>query len=132
VFSLQKVEPMRDVKAVPPGSVGASVLVWAEAALKVLTLVRFRTTVAAPQDLSRCPRCGSPDLQRSRVRFYERPRKALSAARPYRCGRCRKRTWGYLSAGHAGHWRSGDAGGRLLQSESGLGLSILDRAVDRK
>jgi uncharacterized protein with PIN domain len=123
---------MRDVKAAPPGNVGASVLVWAEAALKVLTLVRFRTKLVAPQDLSRCPKCGSPDLQRSRVRFYEKPRKALSAARPYRCESCRKRSWGHRPYGHTGYRRSRDSGGRVLQSETALDLSVLDRAFDRR
>lgn len=40
-----------------------------------------------------CPRCRCGDLERSAVRWYERPRKIISRARPYRCHRCRHRTW---------------------------------------
>ena len=44
--------------------------------------------------LSECPRCGRPNLRRSQVRFYEKPRKVLSSSRPYRCNGCRLRVWG--------------------------------------
>jgi DNA-directed RNA polymerase subunit RPC12/RpoP len=39
-----------------------------------------------------CPRCGSL-AHRSRVRWYERWFKGISARRPYRCGRCEHRLW---------------------------------------
>lgn len=44
--------------------------------------------------MSECPRCGSPSLLRSQVRFHERLLKALSSSRPYRCNGCRLRVWG--------------------------------------
>ena len=63
---------MRDVKAVPPGNVGVPVPVWADAALKVLELVRSRiiSVVAAPE-CSRCPMCGGENLQRSDVEPFD-------------------------------------------------------------
>ena len=57
---------MRDEKAVPPGSVGAPVPIWADAALKVLELARSRIlNLVAADDCSRCPTCGHEDLLRS-------------------------------------------------------------------
>ena len=119
---------MRDVKAVPPGNVGASVLVWADAARKVLALVRSRSTsLLVSQSLSQCPTCGSADLQRSYVRFYERPRKALAEARPYRCGSCHRRVWGNLPS------RPADAGAGWPEPDPtpSLDLSEVDRALER-
>ena len=46
--------------------------------------------------MSECPRCGSPGLRRSQVRFYEKFLKALLSTRPYRCTGCRLRVWGHV------------------------------------
>lgn len=40
-----------------------------------------------------CPRCRCTYFDRSSVRWYERLRKALTRARPYRCYQCRRRYW---------------------------------------
>ena len=53
-------------------------------------------TLISGEVLSECPRCGSPGLRRSQVRFYEKFRKVLSSSRPYRCYGCRMRVWGRL------------------------------------
>lgn len=50
-----------------------------------------------PVTLSACPKCGAKGFRRSRVRFYEAWRKALSG-RPYRCLNCRLRVWGQRPA----------------------------------
>ena len=42
-----------------------------------------------------CPKCGSPDVHRSRHRsVLENWRKAITGKRPYRCRACGARTWG--------------------------------------
>jgi hypothetical protein len=64
---------MADAKAASPGSVVASA--------------------------SLCPSCSGPDLRRSRVRFYEKPRKWLTTSRPYRCAGCGARVWGLFEIG---------------------------------
>jgi len=45
--------------------------------------------------LRRCPRCGTQgSLQRSHLRFWERPVRVMtSARRPFRCRICRARMW---------------------------------------
>ena len=56
---------MRDVKADPPGDVGASVPVWANVALKVLELTRSRImNFVAAEECPRCPTCGHQQLPR--------------------------------------------------------------------
>ena len=90
---------MPDVKAASPGRVGATV--------------------------SLCPNCRRPDLRRSHVRFYEKPRKWLTTSRPYRCGGCRARVWGLFN----------DAGGSAQCAEplapQPLDLSAIDRSLER-
>lgn len=118
---------MRD-KAVPPGDVEASVPVWADTARKVLALVRSRSSSFFTPDLSHCPNCGSANLHRSSVRFYEKPRKALAVARPYRCGSCQRRVWGNLQSNPAdvpAAWPPPD-------TTPSIDLSELDRALDRQ
>jgi len=39
-----------------------------------------------------CPWCGS-SAHRSRIRWYDRPRRALFGKHPYRCSNCRHRFW---------------------------------------
>lgn len=48
-----------------------------------------------------CPRCSTPTPTRSRTRWYERPFRALTPARSYRCLACGRRYWAYPSAAHA-------------------------------
>ena len=40
-----------------------------------------------------CPRCGYSGLKRSRPRWYDGIRIALTGSRPYRCLGCRTRRW---------------------------------------
>lgn len=40
-----------------------------------------------------CRRCGARDFHRSRVRWWERPLKVVTARRPYRCHTCGRRGW---------------------------------------
>jgi hypothetical protein len=41
----------------------------------------------------KCPRCGSSNVRRSRVRIWEVPLKPLTRRRPHRCEECRWRGW---------------------------------------
>ena len=44
--------------------------------------------------MSRCPKCRSEDVRRSRTRGrWERWRKEITGKRPYRCRRCNWRGW---------------------------------------
>lgn len=40
-----------------------------------------------------CPKCGSSDLPRSRVRWWERPLRHVTPRRPHRCAECAWRGW---------------------------------------
>lgn len=91
---------MADAKAVSPGSVGATA--------------------------SLCPVCSSPDLRRSHVRFYEKPRKWLTSHRPYRCGGCHARVWGSFESSSP----PVEAPVVPLSAPS-LDLSEIDRSLDR-
>jgi hypothetical protein len=95
----KKEKPMPDAKAVSPGRVDALV--------------------------SLCPKCSSPDLRRSRVRFYEKPRKWLTARRPYRCGDCHARVWRVFACG-AAEWRKS----MLPVAAHSLDLAEIDRSLD--
>ena len=47
-----------------------------------------------PMRGSTCPKCEKNNaLARSRVRWYERVQKLLTARRPYRCHFCGERMW---------------------------------------
>jgi len=48
-----------------------------------------------------CPRYSTRTPTRSRTRWYERPFRALTPARSYRCLACGRRYWAYPSAAHA-------------------------------
>ncbi len=81
-------------------------------------------SVVAPASL--CPNCSCPDLRRSRVRFYEKPRKWLTTSRPYRCGDCGARVWGLFGGGAVPCHQSTE----LLWAQS-LDLSEIDRSLER-
>jgi hypothetical protein len=88
------------------------------------TLIRLVTG----EPMSECPRCGSPGLRRSQVRFYEKLLKVLSSSRPYRCTGCRLRVWGHVwpEAVRVGSDDANLAAWTQPVSES-LDLSALDR-----
>ena len=48
-----------------------------------------------------CPRCSTASPIRSRMRWFERPFRALTPARPYRCPACGRRYWARPSCAHA-------------------------------
>jgi hypothetical protein len=50
-------------------------------------------TAAAAKHASRCRRCGSRYLRRSRIRVWERPIRHITRRRPYRCEDCQWRGW---------------------------------------
>lgn len=46
--------------------------------------------------MQQCPTCQSDDIQRSRSRsWWEQWRKEITEKRPYRCGSCGWRGWGF-------------------------------------
>jgi len=56
-----------------------------------------------------CAKCGYDQMLRSRLRLLDQAVRMVTGRRPYRCGRCRRRTW--LTAGRL---RSGSNGSEAV------------------
>jgi hypothetical protein len=78
--------------------------------------------------VSLCPKCGGAGLRRSHVRFYEKPRKWLTASRPYRCAYCRARVWGSFEGNGTGYGHVEFA--EPIPSPP-LDLTAIDRSIER-